>query len=517
MLHRRVLSAILSFVVILLTAQAYGASTSTQIKDCQQCHDPEISHPIKMMLGSKHWSKSIAESPVNNKGCQSCHGASVTHASTPTKIQPLISFGPRWTSSVDQQNDICLTCHEKTTTHKQWRDGKHAEQDVTCVTCHDLHQDTDPIRVAKTQASVCTVCHKVQKSGMHHLSNKIADNPPCSTCHNPHANPLPTVMMLKNRSEGCRSCHDFSRMQKDIAVTDKAKSYHRVMQSDDRTCVDCHQGVAHVDKDNFGKLLAGGLTSAVIHLFFPGQSDGDWLLEEHKGAQALRQGRNCRQCHIGDAKNMANRLTPKGITPTIKGNVAVKKVNDKMELTVKWQGTANDNSVAIMFDNGLVDDFGRQGCWAACHSDLPGMTRDREQGLKKYLLIAQKQRKSVGTPSILHDKTTLSEMRKKGQFVELWRATLDQGKFDSVSRYSILDERKEAAVGDLSARGSFNNGTWTVTFSKPINDRSKPILSDKSVTFGIAIHGDGESAAKHRVSLPMTVSFDGTDTDFVLK
>jgi DmsE family decaheme c-type cytochrome len=517
MWHKTFFNVFLYLMAILITIFGFDVSAEAKMKQCTECHDPNISHPIKSMLNSKHWDTSHKATPVNKQGCRSCHGMSESHTNTPTKIQPEISYGPRWASSVEQQNDTCLSCHEKTTTHKQWREGKHASQEVTCITCHDLHTDVDPVRVEKTQANVCTVCHKIQKHGIHNIPKNIAKNPPCSTCHNPHANPLPIVMMLENRSAGCRSCHDFEKMQQDETVTAKAKSYHRVMEKDDRTCVDCHLGVAHVDKDNFGEVLAGGLTTMPGHLFFPGQSDGDWLLAEHKGAQALRQGRNCRQCHFGDTKTMASKLTPKGINPIISGSAAVKMSDNNMVITVSWQGSEDDNSVALMFDNGQVDDFSHQGCWAACHSDLPKMSRDRGQDLKKYLLISQKRKRSVGTPSILHDDASLLDMQKNGQFVELWEVSLSDGTFNSLTRYSILETRSEQPLEGLSAQATFNNGTWTVAFSRPMNDSLKPITQAQQLTFGIAVHGDGESGAQHRVSLPLTISFDGVGTDFILE
>jgi len=306
-------------------------------------------------------------------------------------------------------------------------------------------------------------------------------------------------------------------MENDTTVSAKAKSYHRVMQKDDRTCVDCHKGVAHVDKSNFGKLLTGGLTTMPLDLFYPAQSDGDWLLEEHKGAQALRQGRNCRQCHLGDAKSMGESLAPKDVQAYITAKTTVKKQGDNLAITVSWKGSNEDKSIAIMFDNGQVDAFSRQGCWAACHSNMPGMTADREYGLKKYLLTSQKQKHSIGTPAILHDKTYLDSMRARGDFVDLWRAKLSVGRIAEVKRYSILETRSQSGKGALKANGEYKNGQWTITFTRPITDTVKLINKDAVLTFGIAIHHKGQSGAEHSVSLPMTISVNGEDTDFILK
>jgi cytochrome c-type protein NapC len=321
--------------------------------------------------------------------------------------------------------------------------------------------------------------------------------------------------MLANRSKGCRTCHDFEKMQASSKVSDKAKNYHRVMQKVDRTCVDCHAGVAHRNKENFKELLASGVHNLSLDLFYPAKSDGDWLLAEHAGAQQLRQGRNCRQCHYNEAKELGLALAPKGIKPSIPAKIRINKVNNNIQLTVSWQGSINDNSVAVMYDNGQVEDFTRMGCWATCHGDLPDMSRDRGLDKTKYLLSSLKQQYSVGFPAIVFDEKILDEKRAKGEYVELLRASLDKGKLTKLTRYEILTERKEIALEKFSATAKFANGKWVVTFIKPINNKLK--FNNKTLTLGIAIHRDGESQGEHKVSLPVTVSLDGVGTDFMLK
>ncbi|MBD1390266.1 NapC/NirT family cytochrome c [Neiella sp. HB171785] len=504
-------------IALMLLTLPLAVQAEAESKNCLSCHDPSLSHSMKHMMNSAHWDKSKSNAPVSQQGCVSCHGDSVNHANTPTRIQPTVSFGPRWTGSVDQQNDTCLNCHEETATHNQWRQGVHAQQQVTCVTCHDVHSEQDLVANHSQQIEVCSVCHKTQKDGIHNLTDKLADNPGCTHCHNPHANPDPVVMMLANRSEGCRSCHDLQKLQDDPAVTAKAKSYHRVMANEDRTCVDCHRGVAHVDQHNFGALLAGGLQSAPLELFYPGQSDGDWLLAEHQGAQALRQGRNCRQCHIGEGDSMGRSLAPAGVTPFIDANLSFAKQADSVLIKVQWVGNAADNSVALMLNQGSVEAFSREGCWAACHSDMPGMTRDRGQQLSKYLRVAQKQQPVVGSQTLFHDAATLGQMKDDGQFVELWRANLADGAVQSVESFQILAKREAVDSTAITATGQFAKGKWTVSFKVPNKHLQQSLLAGKIITLGVAVHGDGEHGAQHKVSLPVTVSLSGDDTDFVVR
>jgi DmsE family decaheme c-type cytochrome len=500
---------------VLLVGTTTMSVTAAEIA-CQTCHLAEHSEPIGAMLTTAHWNENNSDTPAAKEGCRSCHGQSTRHAGAPTKFQPDVSFGPRWSSAIEVQTQSCLGCHEQTT-HRDWRGGLHAQENLTCVTCHDAHTREDAVRQAASQANVCTVCHKVQKDGMHHLPDRLSDNPPCALCHNPHADPLPTVMMLANRSEGCRTCHDLQQIAADTTVPARAKSYHKAMQSKDRTCIDCHKGVAHVDADDFAAVLAGGFTSHAVTLFYPGQSDREWLLTEHPGAQSLRQGRNCRQCHIGEAANMGETLAPAGITPTLDVDLEFARSGNDMEVTVSWQGEPNANDVAVMFDDGSVAEFARGGCWASCHNDMPGMTRDRGQGLEKYLRVARAQERSVGRPAINHDAATLERMKADGQYVELWKAELASGGLSALKVYRILEKREAVADLPVSASANYTGGRWTVTFRRAVTDSVKPLVAGQVYTLGVAVHGDGKSGPEHWISLPLTVSLDGFDTDFVAR
>jgi predicted CXXCH cytochrome family protein len=488
-----------------------SASAQSAVADngeCLSCHAPDTSAPMQGLVKSAHGGDDAV-------ACSACHGESAKHVDAPNRIQPVVSFGPRWTSSVDAQNGVCLECHGQVP-RADWPDGPHAEENLTCINCHDAHVEADPVLAAANQSPICTQCHAVQREGMHQLHEKLADNPPCVACHEPHDDPSPGQRMLANRSEGCRACHQLETMQASATVSSRAKSYHKVMRSADRTCIDCHRSVAHVDYAGFAEMLAGGFTEHAVGLFYPGTADRDWLISEHGGAQALRQGQNCRQCHFGETAAMGEHLAPAGIEPSVEVNIAVALVGDAMELTVEWQGDARTNSVAVMMDDGSVEEFSDGGCWASCHSDMPGMSRDRGQGLEKYLVVARRQQRSVGRPPMMQDTDTLSRMRATGEFAELWRAVLNGGNVDSVATYAVLDRRNPANDG-VTATGSYANGRWRVVFRRPLADPAKPIVADKVYTFGVAIHGDGKSGAQHWVSLPLTFGLDGLGADFSVR
>jgi len=515
----------------IVQASAHDDYAKEGTKTCLSCHDYSGESPVHPLLDGPHGNTENPLSPMAKKGCEQCHGPSAAHAEAPTSIQPHTSFGPKWSSSVETQNNACLSCHKNDTVHA-WNLAVHGKENLTCVDCHDLHAENQKVLEEKTQADVCTVCHKVQKKGIHHSAEKLPQNPPCATCHNPHEDPSPVVMMLQNRSEGCRSCHDFRAMQKSLKVSDKAKQYHKAMAKKDKTCIDCHKSVAHVSPDAFPPAELGNVNESKIKLFYPGQSDIDWIQSEHSGAQSFRQGRNCLQCHSGDQEEMGNVLVKdnllknnpaKGNQPSVDAKIKFMKDNEQLVITISWKGTLNDNSVALMLGTEEADDFAKAGCWATCHSDMPDMTRDRNQNITKYLVSSRKQLRSVGRNAQVHDEPTLKQMIEDGSYVELWQAKLANGKLTNVESTRILDKRSADETASITASAAFSDGQWLVTFTKPLLGSGLAITENKIYTFGIAIHGAERSKAQHWVSLPMTFSLQNdanteyADSDFVVK
>jgi hypothetical protein len=63
---------------------------------------------------------------------------------------------------------------------------------------------------------------------------------------------------------------------------------------------------------------------------------------------------------------------------------------------------------------------------------------------------------------------------------------------------------------------SHTKGHWTVALTAPLNNTNslKPFTPDGKYTFGIALHGAVNPAGRHWVSLPLTMSFAGDETDF---
>jgi hypothetical protein len=501
-----------------------GVSAFAQDKalDCQECHNPEFSESIAMILESAHWDTSNPEAPSAKDDCRSCHGPSDKHRDRPTQVQPGTSFGPRWSDSIVQQNDICLACHADTT-HANWADGKHASENLTCVTCHDLHAE-DLVLTTAGQAQVCTVCHKVQKEGVHSFGDSEGQDPPCAQCHDPHVDPAPQVALLANRSEGCRACHDLAAMVSDPLVSDTAKSYHKIMVSADRTCIDCHRGVIHGAGHQAATTKPAGLVSDEVTLFFPGQVDVEWLATRHPGAQPLRQGsRQCRECHQGEGQSMGVSLGASPDAASRDVTISFASTQTQLNVTISWVG-AGTRDISVMFSDDKDNQFAVGGCFAACHGDMAGMSRQRDQGHTKYLRSSRQQLRSIGRPALLHDDLTLATMRAEGRAVELWRARVvdaqltgvESAESTEVESFTVLEARVEDAESKITARAGREAERSYVTFSRPLADAVTPIVAGQTYTFGFAVHDPGMTGAQHWVSLPLTFSLDGTNTDFVV-
>ncbi len=493
-----------AFAVLLGLAIGLGASSNAgaQSQECLGCHLNTEGNPVHAMLQSVHGGIS--------QSCEACHGASTGHMGQPTVDSPDISFGPRWTASPALQDSQCLDCHQ-TSVASHWSEALHMVNNVTCVSCHDLHVKQDPVLASGGQMAVCTTCHKTQKSGIHGRENMVRMNPPCTQCHNPHADQSPVGVMLANDSMGCRRCHNLNAMARSDKVSARVKGFHRAMESGDMTCLGCHKGVAHGDTEAVEPFIPLPVNELELNLFDPGGSDAEWLVSEHPGSQPLRQGTNCRQCHRGEEAELSAALG--GPEPRIRPlTVDFASNNGQLLTRLSWEGDRADTRVSLMWGFGDDAALRRGGCWAACHDDMRGMRFDK--GKPKYLWSALSQRRALNQPALTKPEDVLAQDLAAGRFAELWTVDLESG---ALRVDALLEKPHRIATGAITAAVEFANGRWTATVSRPLAP-SKPLLAvepGRSYTFGAALHGKGRNDGDHWVSLPMTFSTDRDDTDFI--
>ncbi|AKM48368.1 cytochrome c-type protein NapC [Edwardsiella anguillarum] len=151
-----------------------------------------------------------------------------------------ILFWSGFNTGLEKANteQFCLSCHEMRdnvyqeyleTAHYSNRSGVRA----TCPDCHVPHEFV-PKMIRKIKASkelygkVFGVIDTPQKFEAHRL--QMAENE--------------WARMKSNNSQECRNCHNFDNMDFSQQKTVAAKMHDQAIR-DNKTCIDCHKGIAH--------------------------------------------------------------------------------------------------------------------------------------------------------------------------------------------------------------------------------------------------------------------------------
>lgn len=133
-----------------------------------------------------------------------------------------------------------------------------------CFSCHSHEVNIRPEYEASTHFSnasgvraECQDCHLPQDSWFDLVTTKIIvsadiipelmgelDTPEKWQAHKSVMAETVWEEFRENDSRFCRSCHDTSAMMQD-EQSRRARRGHEEMQSEDKTCIDCHQGIVH--------------------------------------------------------------------------------------------------------------------------------------------------------------------------------------------------------------------------------------------------------------------------------
>jgi DmsE family decaheme c-type cytochrome len=170
---------------------------------CLTCHEDQA----KGYHGSPHARALDPRSPAGNKGCESCHGAGQAHVDaggdgnikSPKKMKP------------SEISELCTTCHNRKE-HSEWDGSKHDSRNMSCATCHSVHEPKGEKGQLKTEkiTETCVQCHQKEVNKIHKTSHMPVKEGKmeCTTCHNPHGSQ--NVKMLREGNsvnESCSTCH----------------------------------------------------------------------------------------------------------------------------------------------------------------------------------------------------------------------------------------------------------------------------------------------------------------------
>lgn len=165
---------------------------------CATCHTDKDESFDKTFHGRKALS-----SPKLANSCESCHGPGSLHAEAG---DPLLILNPKKLDSAAVA-DKCMSCHKEKSL-MMWKTGAHKQNDLSCLTCHSIHEGEGRKNLVKSSTDTCLTCHTKQKTDM-----RLASHHPvpegkmtCVSCHNPHGG-IEGNLKADSVQEQCAKCH----------------------------------------------------------------------------------------------------------------------------------------------------------------------------------------------------------------------------------------------------------------------------------------------------------------------
>ena len=133
---------------------------------------------------------------------------------------------------------FCTSCHEmEANPYAQLQKTKHFDNATgvrpTCSDCH-VPKEFVPKMIRKIEAA---------REVWGNITG-IIDPPEKDAAHAPAMKRREIARLRANDSRECRNCHETERWM--IALQSaKAQQYHAAKRLNDKTCIDCHTGIAH--------------------------------------------------------------------------------------------------------------------------------------------------------------------------------------------------------------------------------------------------------------------------------
>lgn len=253
-----------------------------------KCHrHDKLANDFKLSIHGEQITPDTGLPLVN---CESCHGPGSLAVEKIEKNRQLLGEqGDKCDVSKlldlknlppQAQSLICLKCHSaaSTPTLAQWHTSVHALNDLSCFSCHKLHEGPHQKVTRDRMAELCYGCHPDVRAQFslfsHHPIREKRMG--CFDCHDPHGSSLPHLLKGSTQRDMCTRCH----MEKNGPF---------VFEHGDvtETCSTCHSPHGSVNR----RLLTAAMPFLCIQCHTPGHYG---TLEE--GNKQLFANR-CTDCH----------------------------------------------------------------------------------------------------------------------------------------------------------------------------------------------------------------------------
>lgn len=240
---------------------------------CLKCHDEDAEVPVLALFKTKHAVQADERTPFAQLQCETCHGPGGEHGKRIRHDEvrpPIRDFGRQAATPVDEQNAVCLGCHENHT-RTDWQGSVHQRHDVACASCHRVHAAKDPMLVTGQQPDICLECHKQQRAEIHKASTHPVryGQMACSDCHEPHGSATEALLKRETLNQTCYTCHAEKRgpfLWEHAPVAEDCSLCHRphgsnypdlLVQRPPLLCQQCHSLMGHPSVQYTGRGLAG--------------------------------------------------------------------------------------------------------------------------------------------------------------------------------------------------------------------------------------------------------------------
>lgn len=264
-----------------------------------------------------------------------------------------------------------------------------------------------------------------------------------------------------------------------------------------------------------------------VVLFQPGQSSWEWLLmpASHDGGKRMREGKSCLFCHEGEEKTIGKliasgeKIEPNPIADMpgfIEMKIGASYDDENLYLSVSWiplpaaqpwGDDDEDTRLTVSIGTAELNVAPIAGCWAACHSDLPGMP-DAQAGsdLTKYLPGSRNNMTKTGGGSDIRTEPELAALLAENKYLELWQVVLNQGQLQASSDGYYLQGREVNEDSAIEATVNRNGEQVTVTMVRPLQatGKARHVLAEGTeYTLAVALHENHASGRYHYTSFPM--------------